>query len=361
MSQTLYGLYVSFSGESATPIKNVYALSPKGETVSKAVLDPAKAPYQELRGMSFGPDGNLYVAQAYKKASVILKFSGTPSKGSSTLKYIGEFVTPSASAGFSHPYQPVFSADGDLFVSSQDTNVVTAFYGPKSPSSGKAMPNSKFLAKRYGGGTFNPGTFAPAHTAKPGAPSFTSVATDQGGLTFKTLPNSADKSGTGGTHSVRGLAFDKAGNLYVADEGNDRVAVFDTDGKLVGVITGSKNHFLSAPVALCFDGSKTLYIGSPGNKSLFTYDVSRMKKKDFEAQVFVSDAKELEKLSGVAVDLDGAIYTGQREIKKHSNDQKQSDGKKIYKWSSKGTPLAFAAPFDDSPEQIVAVYAPIVG
>ena len=27
-----------------------------------------------------------------------------------------------------------FSADGDLFVSSQDTNVVTAFYGPKSPS-----------------------------------------------------------------------------------------------------------------------------------------------------------------------------------------------------------------------------------
>jgi glucose/arabinose dehydrogenase len=331
MSQTLYGFYVSFSGESATPIKNVYALSPKGETVSKAVLDPAKAPYQELRGMSFGPDGNLYVAQAYKKASVILKFSGTPSKGSSTLKYIGEFVTPSASAGLSHPYQPVFSADGDLFVSSQDTNVVTAFYGPKSPSSGKAMPNSKFLAKRYAGGTFNPGTFAPAHNAKPEAPTFTSVATDQGGLTFKTPPNSADKSGTGGTHSVRGLAFDKAGNLYVADEGNDRVAVFDTDGKLVGVITGSKNHFLSAPVALCFDGSKTLYIGSPGNKSLFTYDVSGMKKKDFEAQVFVSDAKELEKLSGVAVDLDGAIYTGQREIKKQSNDQKQSDGKKIYK------------------------------
>jgi DNA-binding beta-propeller fold protein YncE len=365
MSQTLYGFYVSFSGESATPIKNVYALSPKGETLSKAVLDPAKAPYQELRGMSFGPDGNLYVAQAYKKASVILKFSGTPSKGSSTLKYMGEFVTPSASAGLSHPYQPVFSADGDLFVSSQDTNVVTAFYGPKSPSSGKAMPNSKFLAKRYAGGTFNPGTFAPAHTAKLGAPSFTSVATDQGALTFKTLPSdstdSADKSRTGGTHSVRGLAFDKAGNLYVADEGNDRVAIFDTDGKLVGIITGSKNHFLSAPVALCFDGSKTLYIGSPGNKSLFAYEVSGVKKRDFEAQVFVSDAKELEKLSGVAVDSDGAIYTGQREIKKQSNDQRQLDGKKIYKWSSKGTPSPFAAPFDDSPEQIVAIYAPIIG
>ena len=160
---------------------------------------------------------------------------------------------------------------------------------------------------------------------------------------------------------MRGLAFDKAGNLYVADEGNDRVAIFDTDGKLVGVITGSKNHFLSAPVALCFDGSKTLYIGSPGNKSLFSYDVSGVKKEDFGAQVFVSDAKELEKLSGVAVDSDGTVYTGQREIKKPSNDQKQSGGKKIYKWSSKGAPSAFAGPFDDSPEQIIAVYAPIVG
>ena len=365
MSQTLYGFYVSFSGESATPINNVYALSPKGETVSKAVLDPGKAPYQELRGMSFGPDGNLYVAQAYKKASVILKFSGRPPKGSSTLRYMGEFVTPSASAGLSHPYQSAFNADGDLFVSSQDTNVVTAFQGPKSALSGKTMPNSKFLTKRYAGGTFNPGTFAPAHTAKPEAPSFTSVATDQGGLTFKTLPSNptegADKSGTGGTHSVRGVAFDKAGNLYVADEGNDRVAVFDTDGKLVGVITGSKNHFLSTPVALCFDGSKTLYIGSPGNRSLFSYDVSRMKKNDFKAQVFVFGAKELEKLSGVAVDSDGIIYSGQREIKKQSNDQKQFSGKKIYKWSSKGTPSAFAGPFEDSPEQIVAVYAPIVG
>ena len=86
-----------------------------------------------------------------------------------------------------------------------------------------------------------------------------------------------------------------------------------------------------------------------------------MKKKDFEAQVFVFEANELEKLSGVAVDSDGAVYTGQREIKKQSNDQKQSGGKKIYKWSSKGTPSAFAGPFEDSPEQIVAVHAPIVG
>ena len=58
-------------------------------------------------------------------------------------------------------------------------------------------------------------------------------------------------SGKAATHSVRGLAFDNVGNLYVADEGADRVTVFDTR-KLLGVITGPKNYPLSSPVALFF-------------------------------------------------------------------------------------------------------------
>jgi DNA-binding beta-propeller fold protein YncE len=355
MAPTLHGFYVSFSGESATPIANIYALSPKGEVVSKAVLDPAKAPYKELRGMAIGPDHNFYVAEAYKNASVIMKFSGTPSKGSSTLKFLGEFVTPSASAGLSHPYQLMFSAEGDLFVASQDTNVVTAFYGPTSKSPGKPKPNSKFLTERFVTGAFNPGTFVPAHVAKPGAPRFTPVSTDHGGLSFVTVSaapvSPGGKPGKPTTHSVRGLAFDRGGNLYVADEANDRVAVFDKAGELLGVIKGSKNHLLSTPVALCFDGSKKLlYIGSPGNRSLFTYDVSGVAKQDFKAKGLIIGADALEKLSGVAVDPGGAIYTGSRKTNT------------VQKWSADGASHAiFAGPFPDTPEQIIAAHAPIVG
>jgi hypothetical protein len=183
MTQTLYGFYVSFSGESPPPhkpISNVYALNKDGKTVSTQVLGPGPEPYHGLRGMAFGPDGNFYVAQgkdpdphkdqdvakdldARKDPSAIFQFNGTPAKGGSTLNYLGRFVTPGSSPGLSHPYQPVFSG-GDLYVSSQNTNVVTAFFGPKSPSPGKPMPNSQFLQKKYPPEKSRWGNLTPGHS-----------------------------------------------------------------------------------------------------------------------------------------------------------------------------------------------------
>jgi sugar lactone lactonase YvrE len=363
---SLKGFYVSFSGESTTrAITNVYALSPDGKVLSKTALDPGKAPFHELRGMAFGPDGNFYVAQAYKKASAILQFAGATDKGASSLKFLASFVTPSVSSGLSHPYQPIFDADGNLFVSSQDTNVVTAFYGPKNAPSGKPMPNARHLQKKFPSATFYPGTFVPAFSAKPGAPSVTPVPVADGGLTFKdndpgppaAPPAASPAAGSeksGRTHSVRGLAFDGDHNLYVADEGADRVATFDAQGKLLGVISASKNHALNAPVALCFApkiGPKgTLVIGSPGNDSLFVYDVSGVAKGDFVAKALINRSDNLKKLSGIAVDSDGNVYTGERE----SNS--------IHRWSPDGAQhVVFAGPFTDSPEQILAVHTAIVG
>jgi DNA-binding beta-propeller fold protein YncE len=73
-------------------------------------------------------------------------------------------------------------------------------------------------------------------------PPNTPIPVEEGGLTFKSLSPAdlaADLdvedaanaiSGKAATHSVRGLAFDNVGNLYVADEGADRVTIFDTGG-----------------------------------------------------------------------------------------------------------------------------------
>lgn len=338
----LYGFYVSFSGESKTPITNVYALSPTGATVSQTVLDTSET-YQELRGMTFGPDGNFYVAQAHDSASAILQFNGTLAPNSSTMTYMGEFATPSASAGLSHPYQPIFANGGNLYVSSQDSNVVTAFYGPESQNPntpGSAMPNSAFLTETYPNGTFSNGTFVPAFSAKTTVP--TPVPTSQGGLTFTTTSG-------GSTHSVRGIAFDGT-YVYAADEANNRVSVFNSSGTFQGAITQSTHHSLNGPVALCFDASNTtLYIGSPGNQRLFTYAVSGVPNGDFTANSLVQD-KDLDKLSGIAVDSEGNIYTGDRK----SNT--------IYQWTSDGSShTAFAGPFTDEPEQIIAVFQPITG
>jgi DNA-binding beta-propeller fold protein YncE len=300
---------------------------------------------------------------------------------------------------------------GDLYVSSQNTNVVTAFFGPRSPSPGKPMPNSQFLRTNYPKGTFNPGTFVPAFSAKEGVPTYTSVHREEGGLTFSTVPaadladgldveNAADKNSPP-THSVRGLAFDDHGNLYVADEAANRVTVFDTGGTLLGEIKGGviegdpKLYPLISPVALFFapkldDKGKevpggTLYIGSPGNKSLFTYDVSGLAKperegrasasvRELEAEVFIKPGpKELDKLSGIAVDPKGNVYTGQRGAKakppKTAEENQPPTGKPeanmIYKWTRTANgPVSSKFPpkrLDDSPEQIIAVYRPLFG
>jgi WD40 repeat protein len=331
------GFYVSFSGESPKPIDNVYALSASGQTLSTAVLDPSHA-YHELRGMVFGPDGKLYVSQAYKNDSAILQLSSTVPHGGYTRSFLREYATPSASSGLAHPYQPAFGADGNLYVTSQNTDVTTAFYGPANAKSGQAMPNSPFLRKQYPAGSFNPGTFVAADSADKGVPKFTAVPTSQGGLTFAT---------SGGTrHSVRGLAFDNAGHLFVADEGKGRVGVYDaTSGDFLGAITKSSNHSIDDPVALFFNAaSSTLYIGSPGNQRVFTYDVKKVAKGDFKAEVLIHDPQRLEKLSGITVDAHGNVYTCSR--KSHQ----------IYKWSATGSsPTVFAGPFTDDPEQIIPV------
>lgn len=338
---TLQGFYVSFSGESDEPINNVLALDAAGTLVSKEVLDPSLT-YQELRGLTFGPDGNLYVCQAYKKASAILQFAGTLAPGSYTRAFLSQFVTPSDSSGLVHPYQPVFGG-GNLYVSSQDTNVVSSFYGPGTANAAQATPSSSFLQTTYPQGVFNPGTFVPAHSADSGMPSFTPVPVDQGGLTL-------DSSGSS-THSVRGIAFDSAGNLYVSDEGNNRVAVFDPTGTLLGVITESKNHSVQNPVALCFDPrSGLLYIGSTGNNRLFTFDTSQVVKSNFEANSLVQDDTHLDKVSGIALDPSGNIYTGSRKLNS------------IFQWDNQGNFIGtFAGPFTDTPEQIIAVMVPIEG
>jgi sugar lactone lactonase YvrE len=157
-------------------------------------------------------------------------------------------------------------------------------------------------------------------------------------LTFST-PN-------GSKHSVRGLAFDNAGHLFVADEGKNRIGVYDaTSGAFLGAITQSSNHTIQDPVALYFNAAtSTLYIGSPGNQRLFTYDVSNVAKKNFQANVLIHDSKRLDKLSGITLDAGGNIYTCSRK------------NNKIYKWSPDGKSSSdFAGPFSDNPEQIIAV------
>jgi hypothetical protein len=345
----LQGFYLSFSGESSAPINNVYALSTSGAQVSTTVLDTSRT-YQELRGMAFGPDGCLYVCQAYKGASMVLQFTA-PTSGN-TWTFEQAYALPSASPGLLHPYDLAFGPDGNLYVSSQDTNVVTGFYGPESTGPGTAMPSSTSLPSVTPPPPYYAGTMVAAWKAGTGVPPFPPVPVAQGGLSFTT-------TSSGSTHSVRGVAFDSAGYLYAADEGNNRVVVLGpiSSGKLpyVGAITSSKNHSLQEPVALWFDaGSGLLYIGSPGNQRIFTYAVSGVGSGNFEANALMQDSVRLDKVSGIAV-ASGSLYTCSRE---KTGGSKDNPTYSVYQWSTSGALVGtFASGFTDTPEQIVPVYS----
>ncbi|MBA2520529.1 MAG: hypothetical protein H0V24_12745, partial [Chloroflexia bacterium] len=74
--------YVSFhGGEGRHEWNNIHRFSPAGEHLGGA-LDRESLPkglkLREPRGFRFGPDGDLYLANAYKDRSQILRFHGRP-------------------------------------------------------------------------------------------------------------------------------------------------------------------------------------------------------------------------------------------------------------------------------------------
>src|SRR3954471_15964440 len=62
-------------------------------------------------------------------------------------------------------------------------------------------------------------------------------------------------SGQGQFNQIRGLASDSAGNLYVADAGNKRIQVFDGEGTFKSQITN-----VGTPQAICVSGGSTQYL-----------------------------------------------------------------------------------------------------
>ena len=72
--------YISFhGGDEAATLNNIHVFSTNGVFLRKALKKdslPASVTLRELRGFAFGPDGDLYVANAFQDYSQILRFHG---------------------------------------------------------------------------------------------------------------------------------------------------------------------------------------------------------------------------------------------------------------------------------------------
>lgn len=323
-------LYIAFSGEAKSPDTPVKVIKAFDVTKSNGVFtvtgthDVFTQEGQELRNTALN-NGNLFVTQAYKRASGILEFG--PIKSDGSRDPLGMVVTPDTTPGLNHPYDVVIGDDGLMYVSSQDSNIVSYFsqnhHGAWQPAE---IPHE---LKHY---KLAPGTFVGAHSSGVSGDHYDPIPKDKGGLTF-----------TDGTHShsVRGIAWYKK-TLYVANQADNSVFMYDTDdGKFLGQIA-DHDSVLNKPVQIqCH--KDLVYIGCPGNATIQVYDPSKKKLSQF-----IHDAARLDSASGISFGLDGNLYVADRK------------GKAIHRYSDEGSFIdtfinLSAYGITDSPEGIMWV------
>jgi DNA-binding beta-propeller fold protein YncE len=87
-------------------------------------------------------------------------------------------------------------------------------------------------------------------------------------------------SGPGQFNKIRGIASDAAGNIYVADAGNNRIQVFDGKGTFKSQITG-----IGSPQALCMSGGATQYLFSSNSNDSESMNGGEIYKVSLTGQV----------------------------------------------------------------------------
>ncbi|HEY0382007.1 MAG TPA: hypothetical protein VGC72_07390 [Candidatus Elarobacter sp.] len=358
-----YQVYVSFSGETGEKIQNVGAYAADASYLGDVLS--GGGPFDELRGLAVDARGRLYVANAYKKASAVDVFSATVNPDGFSRDFLGTLMTPATSRALLHPYGLAFDGD-NLFVSSQDTNVVSGYVlsGKKMPSA-KKLPVASYLAKLHPKGEYYGGTFvASADPVKVRKQTPPAVDPDQGGLSAlgfvaKTAatdddpPEASDEALPAkkqARHSVRGIAF--AGKrLYVADQAKDRVGSYGhKSGTFHGWIdaaadTSANPNALDKPVGIAVSPTDgRVYVGSPKNDAIFAYDPASEKLELVVSGATNGASDALKDLSGLAFTPDGTLLFGSRA-------QQQ-----LYTFdASSNTVAPFGAKLRDSPECVLVI------
>ncbi len=278
--------YISFhGGDDPHEWNNIHIFDLAGKPLGKALAThtlPVDLELRELRGFAFGPDGDLYVANAYKDASQVLRFGGMPgSDGKHPFRevYVEQYH---ANPGLAHPFDVAFGPDDHLYVPSQDTNVVGRYYGPRAAEgqSGRPMPHPPAL-RNSDTRRLLPGTFVPS-----------------------------EKHAPRGVRTVRRAIFGPDGNLYVADRDSDSVKRYDG-------ISGEyqreyRHHQLTTPVHLAFrSGGNELLVGSRDGHTVFSVNTV----SGDVARLIEPGAGGLEAPAGLAFGPSGKLYVCSRETK----------------------------------------------
>jgi serine/threonine-protein kinase len=86
---------------------------------------------------------------------------------------------------------------------------------------------------------------------------------DSGGAGIQFLKNYKTGLGLSGP---QGVAADAAGRIYIADSGNSRVVILNSDGSLIGRLTG-----FNRPENIAVDAGGRIYVADTYNDTIVVY------------------------------------------------------------------------------------------
>jgi len=120
-------------------------------------------------------------------------------------------------------------------------------------------------------------------------------------------------SGNGQFNIVHGIAIDAQGNVYVADSGNKRIQVFDSDGNFKTQITN-----IGAPAAICITPGARPYLYSSNSNPPENIDVDgEIYKMDLSGKIVGKFGKagklpkEFGSVNAISCRTDNELYVGE--------------------------------------------------
>jgi sugar lactone lactonase YvrE len=195
----------------------------------------------------------LYVSSG--ATNQVLEYNG------STGAFVEAFVT-AGSGGLNTPHGITFGPDGNLYVSSWKTNAVMRYQGPLASSPGAPLP-----AAGQSGATFvapSSGSLVQPNSLLFGPDGNLYVDGGQwlgilryNGSTGAFLNTFAGGGAGGEAVYGRGMAFDQDGNLYVGDQ-SGAVHRYNSQGTSLGdLLVDSVNPSLAQPMGMIFKAGRT--------------------------------------------------------------------------------------------------------
>ena len=247
------------------------------------------------QGVTFNAFGNLFIADTMKNRVRKVDINGiiTTVAGTNMSSLFFGDGGAATNAGLNQPSGVTFDAFGNLYIADMNHNrirmvntngIITTVAGTnglgKYAGDGGAATNASLNSPN--GVVFD--VAGNLYIADTGNRRIRMVNTN-GIITTVAGTNGAGYSGDGGAattaslYGPRGVIFDASGNLYIADTGNSRIRMVDTNGIITTVVGNGNAAFagdggaatnasLSHPTGVALDASGNLYIADNGNNRI---------------------------------------------------------------------------------------------